>query len=293
MTRLSCLWLTSAVLAAPLLIDPAIAGDSGTTFQSVAIGDCAAAKGTVCLTAPLVSGAPTTALDVLSDIYPGLGPDGAGKRFAGAEAVEAASDPEAGEPADRAVNIATNDSAEIAVVEAGTKAYAAAMSNGVVTVAEVKPAYRPLGRLLVDTDPGEPTYGYRLLLAAPSSPVVVTVSSHFNSEEGFDSFHLVGVVKDELVDLYDGPYLYSFAQATEQCEILDHRENVAVFETVAAAGRDLADVAIIIDYAATCTNGDATQPVDKKSFPIRLTFEGARYDGVSSALDDFNAKFTE
>lgn len=293
MTRPSCLWLTSGILAA-LLSGQALAGDSGTTFLSVAVGDCAAVKSeTACLTAPLVPGSPATALDVLREIYPGLSPEGTGNRFAGAEAVEAASDPDAGEPADRAVGIGAGDSAEIAVIAAGNKAYAAAMSNGVVAVAEVKPAYRPLGRLLVDTDPGEPTYGYRLLLAAPSSPVIVTVSSHFNSEEGFDSFHLVGVVKDELVDLYDGPYLYSFAQATEQCEILDHRENVAVFETAAPAGHDLADIAITIDYAATCTNGDATEPVEKKSFPIRLTFDGTRYDGDPSALDDFNAKFAE
>lgn len=294
MTRPSCLWLTRAILAAPLLSGPALAADSGTTFLSVAVGDCAVSRpGTTCLTAPLAPGSPATALDVLRDIYPGLGPDGVGNRFAGAEAVEAASEPDAGEPADRAVDIGTSDSAEIAVIEAGPKSYAAAMSAGVVTVAEIKPAYRPLGRLLVDTDPGEPTYGYRLLLAAPSSPVVVTVSSHFNTQEGFDAFHLVGVVKGELADLYDGPYLYSFAEATETCEILDHRENVAMFQTTASTSRDLADIDIAIDYVATCTNGDASQPVEKQSFPIRLTFDGARYDGDSSSLDDFNAKFAE
>lgn len=291
--RGSCLWLTLAISAMSLPTAGA-AGDSGTVFRSVAVGDCAAAgQDKVCLTAPLVPGAAPTALDVLHDIYPGLGTDGIGHRFAGADAVEAASDPDAGEPADRDVDITAQDYAEIAVIEAGRKAFAAAVSGGVVTIAEVKPAYRPLGRLLVATDPGGPTGGYRLLLAATDSPAAVTLSSHFNSQEGFDAFHMVGVVRGRLVDLYDGPYLYSLAEETEQCEILDHREVPSVFEARKQKHQGLADIGIAIDYTATCTNGDANRRVEAKSFPMRLAFDGARYEGDTSALDDFNAKFAE
>lgn len=287
------MWLTMAILAAPFPA-AAFAGDNGMVFRSVAVGNCPAmGPEKVCLTAPLASEVATTALDVLRDIYPGLGTDGTGQRFAGAEAVEAASDPEAGEPANRAVDITTGDFADIAVIAAGEKAYAAAVSGGVVTVAEVKPAYRPLGRLLVATDPGGPTSGYRLLLAAPDSPVAVTLGSHFNSQEGFDAFHMVGVVGGELVDLYDGPYLYSLAEATEQCEVLDHRELVAAFEMQTRRHHGLADIGIVIDYAATCINGEASHPIEKKSFPMGLAYDGTRYDADSSELDDFNAKFAE
>jgi hypothetical protein len=293
MTRQSCVRLAILVMSGPFLTSIAVAGDSGTAFRSVAVRECDAANlEAVCLTAPLVPGSSVTALDVLRDIYPGLGPDGAGHRFAGAEAVEAASEPEAGQPADRPVDLTASDSAEIAVIEAGPKAYAAAVSSGIASVAEIKPAYKPLGRLLVDTDPGGPAYGYRLLLAAPSNPVVVAVSSHFNAEEGFDSFHLVGVAKDKLVDLYDGPFLYSFAQQTDQCEVLDHRENISAFETAAPASGHLADINIAVNYIATCTNGDAVKPVEKKSFPIRLTFDGTHYGGDAAALDDFNNGLT-
>lgn len=289
------MWLTMAILAAPFPTTVALAGgDNGTIFRSVTVGDCTATEPEkVCLTAPLSSGAATTALNVLRDIYPDLGADGTGHRFAGAEAVEAASDPEAGLPADRGVDIAARDYAEIAVIASGRKAYAAAVSGGVVAMAEVKPAYRPLGRLLVATDPGGPTSGYRLLLVAPNSPVAVTLSSHFNSQEGFDAFHLVGAVGGGLVDLYDGPYLYSLAEATEQCEVLDHREIPAVFEARTQSHRGLADIGIVIDYAATCVNGDASQPIETKSFPMRLAYDGERYDGDLSALDDFNARFAE
>ena len=291
--RGSCLWLTLAISAISLPTAGA-AGDSGAIFRSVALGDCAAAgQDKVCLTAPLVPGAAPTALDVLRDIYPGLGTDGIGHQFAGANAVEAASDPDAGEPADRDVDITAQDYAEVAVIEAGKRAYAAAVSGGVVTMAEVKPAYRPLGRLLVATDPGGPTGGYRLLLAATDSPAAVTLSSHFNSQEGFDAFHMVGVVRGKLVDLYDGPYLYSLAEETEQCEILDHREVPSVFETRKQKHHGLIDIGIAIDYAATCTNGDANRRVEAKSFPMRLVFDGTRYESDTSALDDFNAKFAE
>lgn len=289
------MWLTMAILAAPFPTTVALAGgDSGTIFRSVTVGDCTSTEPEkVCLTAPLSSGVATTALDVLRDIYPDLVADGTGHRFAGAEAVEAASDPEAGLPANRGVDIAARDYAEIAVIASGRRAYAAAVSGGVVAMAEVKPAYRPLGRLLVATDPGGPTSGYRLLLVAPNSPVAVTLSSHFNSQEGFDAFHLVGAVGGGLVDLYDGPYLYSLAEATEQCEVLDHREIPAVFEARTQSHRGLADIGIVIDYAATCVNGDASQPIETKSFPMRLAYDGERYDGDSSALDDFNARFAE
>ena len=123
--------------------------------------------------------------------------------------------------------------------------------------------------------------------------MAVTLSSHFNSQEGFDSFHLVGVVGGELVDLYDGPYLYSLGEETEQCETLDHRETPSVFETRTQKHRGLADLGIAVDYTATCVNGDASQQVEAKSFPMRLVFDGARYEGDTSALDDFNAKFAE
>lgn len=293
--RRSCLWLTMAILAVPLQAAAALAGgDGGKVFRSVSVENCTASDPEkACLTAPLVSGKPTTPLDVLRDIYPDLGTDGTGHRFAGAEAVEAASDPEAGQPTDRDVDIAGQDSAEVAVIEAGRLVYAAAVSGGVVTMAELKPTYRPLGRLLVATDPGGPTSGYRLLLAAPDSPVVVTLSSHFNSQEGFDAFHMVGVVGGELVDLYDGPYLYSLAEATEQCEVLDHREVPAAFAVRKQRHRGLADIGIVIDYTATCANGDASQRVEAKSFPMRLAFDGARYEGSTSSLDDFNARFSE
>ncbi|MCM5556533.1 hypothetical protein [Pleomorphomonas sp. JP5] len=294
MAKPTCAWLTVAFLAALSPTAVLSAGSNGTVFRSVAVGDCTATgPEKVCLTAPLVPGVATTTLDVLRDIYPGLRTDGFGHRFAGAEAVEAASDPDAGEPTDRAVDISTRDLADIAVIEAGGKAYAAAVSGGVVTMAEVKPAYRPLGRLLVATDPGGPTTGYRLLLAAPNSPVAVTLSSHFNSQEGFDAFHLVGAVGGALVDLYDGPYLYSEAEATERCELLDHREIVAVFETRKRKRHGLADIGIVVDYAATCINGEDSRTVGKKSFPIRLAYDGACYDGDTSRLDDFNAKFAE
>lgn len=289
----SCLWLTFAISAMSL---PAagVAGDNGAIFRPVAVGDCAAAgQDRVCLMAPLVQGAATTALDVLRDIYPGLGADGIGHRFAGADAVEAASDPDAGKASTRDVDIAAQDYADVAVIEAGRIAYAAAVSGGVVAMAEVRPAYRPLGRLLVATDPGGPTAGYRLLLAAPASPVAATFSSHSNSQEGFDAFHLVGVVGGELVDLYDGPYLYSLGEATEQCEILDHREIPAVFEARKQKHHGLADIGIAIDYTAICTSGDASQQVEAKSFPMRLVFDGARYEGDTSPLDDFNARFAE
>jgi len=288
------MWLTAAVLATPVLTATAFAGETGGIFHLVAARDCATATSrTVCLTAPLVSGAPTTALDVLSDIYPGLAPDGTGNHFAGAEAVEAASDPDAGEPAERAVDITTHDFADIAVIEAGDKAFAAAVSGGVVMVAEVKPAYRPFGRLLVATDPGGPTTGYRLLLAAPGSPVAVTASGHFNSQEQFKSFQVVGVAGGQLVDLYDGPYLYSLDEVSDRCDFLDREEAVDVLEARKKSHHGLSDIDIVVGYTATCITDDTRRQVEKKSFPLRLSYDGARYDGDSSALDDFNSGFME
>ncbi|MBS1182822.1 MAG: hypothetical protein H6Q99_2702 [Proteobacteria bacterium] len=294
MTRLSCAWLTTVVLVGPFLTEVAVAGDNGVIFRLVATGDCATASPErVCLSAPLVSGAPTSALDVLRDIYPGLDANGIGHQFAGAEAVETASDPDAGTPDDREVGIATGDFANIAVIEAGNKAFAAAVSSGVVTVAEVKPAYRALGRLLVATDPGGPTVGYRLLLAAPDSPVALTLSSHFNSQEGFDVLHLTGVVGGELIDLYDGPYLYSLAEATEHCQLLDHREVISAIKTQPQSHHGLADIGVVVDYAATCINGETRRQLEAKSFPLRLTYDGARYDGDASALGDLNSGLME
>ncbi|WP_370676572.1 hypothetical protein [Pleomorphomonas sp. PLEO] len=295
MTGPSWAWLTTTALMAPFLTVTAHAGDSGAIFRSVAVRECTATwRDAICLGAPLVSGSATTALDVLRDVYPGLGADGTGKQFAGAEAVESASDPDAGDPADRAVNIEDyGDRSEIAVIEGGKAAYAAVVSSGVVAVAQIRPDYRPLGRLQVATDPGGPTIGYRLLLAAPDSPVVVTDSSHFNSQEGFDSLHLVGVVGGRLVDLYDGPYLYSLAEETEHCETLDHREAVPSLEIRKQGHHGLADFGIAVDYTATCINGEKRKLVKKKSFRLRLIYDGTRYDGDSGALDDFNSTFTE
>lgn len=294
MTEPTWAWLTTLALAVSLQTTLAHAGDSGVTFRAVAVKDCAKlGPEAVCLIAPLVPGSTAAALDVLRDIYPELGADGIGKRFAGAEAVDAASDPDSGEAADRDVSVGASDMADIAVIDEGKVAYAAVVSAGVVAVAQVKPVYKPLGRLLVATDPGGPTSGYRLLLAAPGSPVAVTVSSHFNSQEGFDSLHMVGVVGGELVDLYDGPYFYSLTESTEHCEPLDHREAVASFEARKQSHHGLADIGIAVEYVATCVNGESRKPVEKKSFPIRLTYDGTRYDGDSSALDDFNSSFTE
>lgn len=286
--------LTTLILAMPLSIGVVSAGDNGAVFRAVWTKNCSAAgHEAICLTAPLISGSAVTALDVLRDIYPDLGSDGKGKRFAGGEAVEAASDPDLGSPKDRAVNLSASDTAEIAVIDAGSTAYAAAVSAGVVTVAEIRPAYKPLGRLLVATDPGGPTDGYRLLLAAPDSPVAVTVSRHFNSQEQFEALHLVGVVGGALVDLYDGPYFYSLGEATEHCELLDHQEAVTTLEVQNDRHHGLADVGIVIDYVASCVNGEARQQVDTKTFPLRLSYDGDRYDADSSALDDFNASFAE
>ncbi|WP_026790652.1 hypothetical protein [Pleomorphomonas oryzae] len=293
-TKLSWAWLTTAALTVPVLTAAAHAGDNGTAFKFVEAGDCAKKRAEeVCIGEPLIQGSTVTALDVLRDIYPGLGPDGQGNRFAGAEAIEAASDPDAGEPADRAISISNGTLAEIAVIESGELAYAAAVSSGVVAVAQIRPDYKPLGRLLVATDPGGLTGGYRLLLAAPASPVVVTDSSHFNSEEGFDSLQLAGVIGGELVDLYEGPYLYSLTQATEHCQTLEHRESITSFETRKQSHHGLADIGIGIEYTATCVNGEKRKPAGKKSFPLRLAYDGARYDGNSSAIDDFNSSFTE
>jgi len=295
MTEPSWAWLTTVALMMAFLIVTAHAGDNGTLFRTVKIKDCrGAGQEVVCLSAPLVSGSTTTALDVLRDIYPGLGVDGTGKEFAGAEAVETASDPEAGDPADRAVDITEYaDRAEIAVIEAGKAAYAAVVSSAIVAVAQIKPDYRPLGRLQVATDPGGPTIGYRLLLAAPDSPVVVTDSSHFNSQEGFDALHLVGVVGGSLVDLYDGPYLYSLAEQTEHCETLDHRETIPSLEMRKQRHHGLADIGIAVDYTATCINGEKRKLIKKKSFRLLLTYDGTRYDGNSGALEDLNSSFTE
>lgn len=294
MARPTWAWLTTVAVGASLQTTAVYAGDNGVVFHMVGVKECAT-KGpeVTCLGAPLLPGAAATALDVLRDIYPDLDANGLGGRFAGAEAVEAASDPDAGAPADRDVDVTGGDSAGVAVIDAGQAAYAAVVSGGVVAMAQVKPAYKPLGRLLVATDPGGPTSGYRLLLAAPDSPVAVTDSSHFNSQEGFDSLHLVGVIGGKLVDLYDGPYLYSLAEATEHCETLDHRESVTILETRKPSHHGLADIDITIDYLATCINGDKQQPVEKKSFPIHLTYDGTRYDGDTLALDDFNSSFTE
>lgn len=293
-TSSSWAWLTTAALAASLSTAIAHAEDGGVIFSSVAVAKCqASGHEAICLTAPLVSGSATTALDVLRDIYPDLAADGKANQFAGAEAVEAASDPDAGDPADRAIEVDRGDRAEIAVIDVGKAAYAAVVSGGVVAVAQVKPSYKPLGRLLVATDPGGPTSGYRLLLAAPDSPVVVTDSSHFNSQEGFDSLHLVGVVGGQLVDLYDGPYVYSLTEESEACSPLEHRETLASFGTRKQSHHGLADIGVVVDYTATCTKNDKARLIKKKTFPMRLTYDGARYDGNSSALDDFNSSLSE
>lgn len=294
MTGPSWARLTLALVATSFLTVTAHAGDNGAVFRAVVAKDCAAVgPEAACLGVPLTQGSAATALDVLRDIYPGLRLDGKGSRFAGAEAVEAASDPDAGAPADRTVDIGARDAADIAVIDAGKTVYAAAVSGGVVAVAQIKPAYKPLGRLQVATDPGGSTNGFRLLLAAPDNPLAVTISSHFNSQEGYDSFHLVGVVGGQLVDLYDGPYIYSLAEATEHCELLDHREVVASFEVRKQSHHGLADIGIAVDYTATCINGEKRLLVERKSFPMRLAYDGTHYDGDSSALDDFNSAFTE
>lgn len=294
MTKPTWAWLTTLALAIPFLTTAAHAASNGVTFRTITVKDCTAVgPETACLTAPLATGSSTTALDVLRDIFPGLGTDGTGGRFAGAEAVEAASDPDTGTAADRAVNIGAGDTAEIAVIDAEEATYAAVVSAGTVAVAEVKPAYRPLGRFLVATDPGGPTDGYRLLLAAPKSPVVVTNSSHFNSQERYEALHVVGVVGDGLVDLYDGPYLYSLGEASDGCELLGHEETISELKAGKKAHHGLADIGITVDYVESCTNGEARRQTKKKSFPIRLSFDGARYDGDSSLLDDFNSSFTE
>ncbi len=281
-------------LILPLPTGAALAGDGGATFRMVAIKDCTTVgEDAVCLGAPLVAGVATNALDVLGDIYPGLGADGKGGRFAGADAVEAASDPDAGNPADRVVDIAGEDMAEIAVIDGTQSAYAAAVSAGVVAVAQIKPAYKPLGRLFVASDPGGPTDGYRFLLAAPESPVVVTDSSHFNSQERYEALHIVGVVGNALVDLYDGPYLYSLSEASDGCELQGHDETISDLKTQKKVHHGLADIGITVDYVASCTNADANRQTKKKSFPIRLSYDGTRYDGDTSALDDFNSSFTE
>lgn len=281
-------------LLLPLPTGAVFAGDSGATFRMVAAKDCATVGAdAVCLGAPLVAGTSTTALEVLGDIYPGLGTDGKGSRFAGADAVEAASDPDVGNPADRAVDVAGSDLAEIAVIDGAKSAYAAVVSNGVVAVAQIKPAYKPLGRLFVATDPGGPTNGYRFLLAAPESPVVVTNSSHFNSQERYEALHVVGVVGSALVDLYDGPYLYSLSEASDGCELQGHDETISDLKIQKKVHHGLADIAIIVDYVASCSNGDARRQTKKKSFPMRLSYDGTRYDGDTSTLDDFNSSFTE
>lgn len=281
-------------LILPLPASAALAGDSGATFRMVAVKDCATVGAdAVCLGAPLVAGASTTALDVLGDIYPELGTDGKGGRFAGAEAVEAASDPDAGNPADRAIDVAGGDMAEIAVIDGAQSAYAAVVSNGVVAVAQIKPTYQPLGRLFAATDPGGPTNGYRLLLAAPESPVVVTSSSHFNSQERYEALHILGVVGNALVDLYDGPYLYSLSEASDGCALQSHDETISDLKIQKKVHHGLADIGITVDYVASCTNGDVRRQSRKKSFAIRLGYDGARYDGDTSSLDDFNSSFTE
>ncbi len=293
-TSSSWAWLTTVALAALFPVATAHAEDGGAIFRSVTVGKCQApGHEAICLAAPLVSGSAITPLDVLRDIYPDLGDDGKANQFAGAEAVEAASDPDAGDPADRAIDVDRGDRAEIAVIDAGKAAYAAVVSGGVVAVAQVKPSYKPLGRLLVATDPGGPTSGYRLLLAAPDSPVVITDSSHFNSQEGFDSLHLVGVVGGELVDLYDGPYVYSLTEGSEACSPLEHRETLTSFGARKQSHHGLADIGVVIDYTATCTKNDNVRQIKKKSFPMRLVYDGTRYAGNSSALDDFNSSLSE
>lgn len=257
------------------------------------VGDsCSADETRVCLDTPLLRGGTVTVRDLLIDIYPDLGADGRASRFAGADPVEAASDPDLGAAAERSFNLA-NEPAEVAVLDSGNAAYAAAVGSGVVTIAALKPVFRPLGRLYVATDPGGPTNGYRLLSGGVESPLVVTVSSHFNSQEQYQSLHVVGVAGGELVDLLDGPYLYSLATATDDCDPLAHDEAVARLSTLTKAHHGLDDLEIVVDYAATCTAGEQVSEVAAKSFVMRFAYDGSRYVGGTERLDRLNAELAE
>jgi len=270
---------------------PSTAATADGEFRPVAVGDSSGER--TCLTAPLVAGSTVTALDVLRDLFPDLSEEGTGQTFAGAESAETASDPDAAAEAEREVDIGSTDWTEMAVIEAGKVAYAAAVSDGVIALAAIRPAYKPLGRLNVATDPGGPATGYRLMMAAPDRPLVVSVSSHFNSQEGFDSFLVAGLIHGRLADLYDGPYLYSVKLGSDSCDTLEHAETASVFEPARQTHQGLADLRVVITYTRSCVTGDARQVEASKTFPMTLVFDGKRYRGGSKGLDRLNNGLAE
>jgi hypothetical protein len=288
-----CFRLCLACCLLPTLVGVAHAVDAGVSFRTVKVGDgCAADETRVCLDTPLLRGGTVTVRDLLSDIYPDLGADGRASRFAGADPVEAASEPDLGAAAERPIDL-SEEPAEVAVLEGEKTAYAAAVGSGVVTIAALKPAFRVLGRLYVATDPGGPTDGYRLLAAGTDNPLVVTVSSHFNSQEQYQSLHVVGVVGGEVVDLLDGPYLYSLVTVTDRCDPLAHQETIARLVTLPKAHHSLDDLEIVVDYAATCTAGEQVSEVAAKSFVMRFAYDGTRYVGRTEPLDRLNTGLAE
>ena len=288
-----CFRLCLAGCLLPMVIGTAHAVDAGVSFRTVMVGDgCSADETRVCLDTPLLRGGAVTVRDLLIDIYPDLGADGRASRFAGADPVDAASDPDLGAAAERPIDLA-GEPAEVAVLDGDKTPYAAAVGSGVVTIAALRPAFRVLGRLYVATDPGGPTDGYRLLSAGTDSPLVVTVSGHFNSQERYQSLHVVGVAGGEVVDLLDGPYLYSLVTATDRCDPLAHDEAVARLSTLAKAHHGLDDLEIVVDYAATCTAGEQVSEVAAKSFVMRFAYDGSRYVGGTERLDRLNAELAE
>lgn len=242
---------------------------------------------------PLVAGRPTTALDLLREIYPGLGDDLTGDSFAGSDVIADATDEDAGEAEDRPIDLRTvGDLPGVALVADGATTYAAVLSAGYLVMAEVAPDYRPLGALFVRTDPGGYPDGHSAMLLAPGRPAVLIDNSHFNSQEGFSSYVLVGPDgKGALAALYEGPSLYSLGEGGKGCDSLDRRQELVAFAPGKGMRGGFADLEAKVAETTTCRRGDVETVRKRTEFPFRLKFDAAAgvYKGGSAALDRRNA----
>lgn len=225
-------------------------------------------------------------LRVMREIYPDLQPSGKATRFKGAANVPNAVDEAAGNPATGDFDLADGHSAS-AIVNKGGVSHAVVFVGGMVAVAQLAPEFRFEGAIFVQTDPSGPPVVSGVIALAPTTPGVIVLNAHFNSQEGFADYLLLASVGGKLVPVYDGPSLYSASTNDEKCGDKVMTQQLKKLEPLAGSHAGYADLALEVVETVECGGARSS-----KTYAATLTWDGARkkYVGGTKELSGLSSR---
>jgi len=219
----------------------------------------------------------------LREVYPDLGADGKAMHFKGVRVLPDSVDGDADKPGPVDVDLRAASQASVTI---GPTRYLLVMAENQLIAAEVAPAYTFLDAVAVQTDPGGPPSVTAAFALASSVPGILVVNAHYNSQEGFVDYMLLGFVGGRLSPLYRGPSLYSVQSNDPACEEKVVTQRLEAFGSLPTSHDGFADLSLKVAEEGECRTGATTTMLSAKRVSVVLTWnaETRKYAGGEKEL---------